>query len=122
MRVDGLDVRDLPRNAVRARIITVPQDPMLVMTDTVRQNLDIAGVDVSDDDMVRVLERVRLWNVLQARGASAEAAGREAREVDAAMGLAAPAAGGGGSSGGSGAAAPRAPGVDGVGRQEAAAA
>jgi ATP-binding cassette, subfamily C (CFTR/MRP), member 1 len=87
VRVDGLNVCDLPRNAVRARIITVPQDPMLVMTDTVRQNLDIAGANVSDDDMIRVLGRVRLWNVLQARGASAEAAGREAREVDTAMGL-----------------------------------
>jgi ATP-binding cassette, subfamily C (CFTR/MRP), member 1 len=85
--IDGLDVRDLPRSAVRSRIITVPQDPMLVMTDTVRQNLDIAGLNASDDDMVLVLERVRLWNVLQARAASAEAAGREAREVDVAMGL-----------------------------------
>ena len=100
VRVDGLDVRDLPRNAVRARIITVPQDPMLVMTDTVRQNLDIAGASVSDDDMIRVLERVRLWNVLQARSASAEAAARETREVDTAMGLV------GGSGGGSGAASP----------------
>jgi ATP-binding cassette, subfamily C (CFTR/MRP), member 1 len=100
VRVDGLNVRDLPRNDVRARIITVPQDPMLVMTDTVRQNLDIAGANVSDDDMIRVLERVRLWNVLQARGASAEAAGRVAREVDAAMGF----VGGGGGGNGSGAA------------------
>lgn len=90
------------RNVAPARIITVPQDPVLIMTDTVRQNLDIAGANVSDDDIVRVRERVRLWNVLQARGASAEAAGREAREVNATMGLVAPAAGGG-SSGGNGA-------------------
>ncbi len=67
VRVDGLDIRDLPRDAVRARIITVPQDPMLVKTDTVRENLDIAGASVSDDDMVRVLERVGLWRVLLAR-------------------------------------------------------
>jgi ABC-type multidrug transport system fused ATPase/permease subunit len=100
--IDGLDVRDLPRSAVRSRIITVPQDPMLVMADTVRQNLDIAGAAISDYDMVRVLERVRLWNLLQGRGACAEVAGREAREIDAAMGFA------GGSSG----SAPASPGPD----------
>ncbi|KAK3367203.1 ABC transporter [Lasiosphaeria ovina] len=76
IRIDGLDLRELPRNAVRARIITVPQDPMLVMTDTVRQNLDIAAsIDtksVSDDDMIRVLQRVRLWDVLQSRAASSD--------------------------------------------------
>lgn len=67
VRIDGLDLCDLSRNAVRSRIITVPQDPMLVKTDTVRQNLDIAGADLSDEEMVRVLERVGLWQVLLAR-------------------------------------------------------
>jgi len=88
VRIDGLDVQRLPRNAVRSRLITVPQDPMLVMTDTVRQNLDIAGAAVTDDDIVRVLERVQLWSVLQARGAGAKAAARDAHAVDVAMGLA----------------------------------
>ncbi|KAL1899178.1 hypothetical protein Sste5346_003100 [Sporothrix stenoceras] len=88
VRIDGVDVRALPRNTVRGRIITVPQDSMLIMTDSVRQNLDIAGTQVTDEDMIRVLQRVHLWDVLQSRGASAEAAGREARVVDAAMGLA----------------------------------
>ncbi|KAK0717286.1 P-loop containing nucleoside triphosphate hydrolase protein [Lasiosphaeria miniovina] len=91
IRIDGLDLRELPRNAVRARIITVPQEPMLVMTDTVRQNLDIAAStdtkSVSDDDMIRVLQRVRLWDVLQSRAASVAAAGREVHKVNAAMGL-----------------------------------
>lgn len=49
--VDGVDVR--------ARIIAIPQDPMLVMMDTVRQNLDIAGANVSDNEMIRVLQCVR---------------------------------------------------------------
>lgn len=89
--IDGLDVRDLPRNTVRSRIITVPQDPMLVMTDTVRENLNVAGTgDISDDDMIRVLERVRLWSVIQARGKNTKAAEREARDLDAAMGLVVP--------------------------------
>lgn len=65
--IDGLDICNLPRDGVRSRIITVPQDPMLVKTDTLRQNLDIAGANVTDDEMVRVLERVGLWKILQAR-------------------------------------------------------
>ncbi|KAM3502929.1 hypothetical protein MY10362_004526 [Beauveria mimosiformis] len=65
--VDGLDICDLSRNAVRARFITVPQDPMLVKTDTVRQNLDIAATDLSEEEMVRALQRVGLWQVLLRR-------------------------------------------------------
>ncbi|EJP62540.1 ABC transporter [Beauveria bassiana ARSEF 2860] len=65
--VDGLDICDLSRNAMRARFITVPQDPMLVKTDTVRQNLDIAATNLSEEEMVRVLQRVGLWQVLLAR-------------------------------------------------------
>jgi ABC-type multidrug transport system fused ATPase/permease subunit len=64
---------------------------MLVMTDTVRENLDVAGTgDISDDDMIHVLERVRLWSVIQARGKNTKAAEREARDLDAAMGLVVP--------------------------------
>lgn len=89
--IDGLDVRNLGRNAMRSRIITVPQDPMLVMTDTVRQNLDITGTGhVSDEDMIGALERVRLWSVIQARGSNTNAAERQARDLDVAMGLVVP--------------------------------
>lgn len=88
IRIDGLDLRVLSRNDIRSRIITVPQDPMLVMTETVRENLDITGTGhVSDEDMIRVLERVHLWEVLVGRIASAKAARNAAAEVDAAMGL-----------------------------------
>jgi ATP-binding cassette, subfamily C (CFTR/MRP), member 1 len=93
--IDGVNLRNLRRNAVRGRIITVPQDPMLVMTDTIRENLDIEGANVSEDHMVRVLQRVRLWNVMLARRASAEAARREALQVDTSMGLASSGAGNG---------------------------
>ncbi|KAK8149436.1 hypothetical protein G3M48_007029 [Beauveria asiatica] len=54
--VDGLDICDLSRNAMRARFITVPQDPMLVKTDTVRRNLDIAATDLSEEEIVRALQ------------------------------------------------------------------
>ncbi|KAK3319199.1 ABC transporter [Apodospora peruviana] len=86
IKIDDLDVQTLPRNAVRSRLITVPQDPMLVMTDTVRQNLDIAESAASDDDIIRVLERVKLWSVLQSRTSSAEAASKDDQEITTAMG------------------------------------
>ncbi|KAK6206478.1 hypothetical protein LQW54_007771 [Pestalotiopsis sp. IQ-011] len=65
--IDGSNICDFSRDAVRASLIVVPQDPMFIPTDTVRQNLDIAGANVSDDDMVHALERVGLWDPLQAR-------------------------------------------------------
>ena len=104
LRIDGLDLRVLSRNAIRSRIVTVPQDPMLVMTETVRENLDITGAGhVSDENMSRVLERVHLWEVLVGRIATAKAARDAAAEVDAAMGLkVAPAEVQAGSSGGEG--------------------
>ncbi|KAM3460788.1 hypothetical protein NHJ6243_005584 [Beauveria neobassiana] len=49
--VDGLDICDLSRSAMRARFIIVPQDPMLIKTDTVRQNLDIAATNLSEEEM-----------------------------------------------------------------------
>ncbi|CAK7207178.1 hypothetical protein SEUCBS139899_009986 [Sporothrix eucalyptigena] len=68
IQIDGLDICNLPRNVVRARIITVPQDAMIIDSDTLRQSLEMAGVDsIPDDDMVRVLKRVGLWDILEAR-------------------------------------------------------
>ncbi|OAR01503.1 hypothetical protein LLEC1_02601 [Akanthomyces lecanii] len=69
IRIAGLDICSLPRKNVRSRVITVPQDPMLVQTDSVRQNLDIAGASISDDDMIAVLDRVGLWKPRLARSA-----------------------------------------------------
>jgi len=59
---------------------------MLVMTDTLRQNLDIADSAVSDEDIVQVLEKVKLWSVIQSRANAAEIVDRQAQELDAAMG------------------------------------
>ncbi|KAI9738028.1 MAG: hypothetical protein M1818_005456 [Claussenomyces sp. TS43310] len=86
IRIDGFDVQKLSRNFIRSRIITVQQGPMLVMTDTVRQNLDIADSAVSDEDIIRALKRVKLWSVLQSRVSSAEIAGSQAQKLDIAMG------------------------------------
>ncbi|KAM7217664.1 hypothetical protein V8F06_006919 [Rhypophila decipiens] len=86
IRIDDLDIQTMPRNAIRSRIITVPQEPMLVMTDTVRQNLDITESAASDDEIIQALEKVKLWSVLQARTSNTAEAGRQDRELEASMG------------------------------------
>ena len=84
--IDNVDLRKLSRNSIRFRLITVPQDSLLILTDTVRQNLDIANSALTDEDIIRVLKRVKLWSVFQSRVSNAEIAGKQARELDAAMG------------------------------------
>jgi ATP-binding cassette subfamily C (CFTR/MRP) protein 1 len=86
VRIDNVDLQTLSRHTVRSRLITVPQDPMLIMTDTVRQNLDTASATVSDEDIIGVLKKVKLWSVVQSRTNGAEVAGRQAQDVDAIMG------------------------------------
>ena len=57
--VDGLDLQTLSRESIRSRIITVPQDSMLVMSDTIRQNLDIADSGILDDEIIFALKKVK---------------------------------------------------------------
>lgn len=85
IQIDNVDLQSLTRNSIRSRLITVPQDPMLIMTDTVRQNLDTEG-SALDEDIIRVLKKVRLWSVVQSRTNGAEVAGRQAQDVDGTMG------------------------------------
>lgn len=65
--VDGLDLQTLSRESIRSRIITVPQDPMLVMSDTIRQNLDIANSGIADEEIIFALEKVELCSLIQGR-------------------------------------------------------
>lgn len=84
--IDGLNLQTLSRNSIRSRIITVPQDPMLVLTDTIRQNLDITDAGISDEDITNVLEKVGLWSILQARAGNAEIMRTQAQDLATSMG------------------------------------
>lgn len=64
--IDGINLATIPRETIRSRLVTVPQDP-LILVDTVRFNIDPLSAH-SDADIINVLERVGLWSVLQARG------------------------------------------------------
>jgi len=57
--LDGVDVRDLPRAALRARLGYVEQEAP-VLAGTLRENLVLAAPDAGDDDLAAVLEAVGL--------------------------------------------------------------
>ena len=64
--VDGVDLSKIPRQAVRARIVGLPQDAFL-LTGSVRLNADPFG-QVSDEKITEALKDVGLWESVQARG------------------------------------------------------
>ncbi|MGV9670444.1 ABC transporter ATP-binding protein [Gordonia sp. NPDC003504] len=59
VRLNGIDVRDLPSASVHATVGLVTQDGHL-FHDTVRANLGLARPDASDDDIWAALRRARL--------------------------------------------------------------
>ncbi|KAI1810238.1 P-loop containing nucleoside triphosphate hydrolase protein [Poronia punctata] len=63
--IDGQDLSTLPRETIRSRMVTIPQDAY-VLDDTVRINMDPKGT-ASDEEMVAALEKVKLWDVLKSR-------------------------------------------------------
>jgi len=66
IRIDGIDIATVPRDVLRARLITIPQDPFM-LTGSCRMNADLSGC-VSDELIVAALKKVGIWNVLELRG------------------------------------------------------
>jgi len=64
--VDGVDFSTVPCTDVRSHLNVVPQDPLL-MPGTIRFNID-PFEKVSDEDIIRALERVRLWAIISEQG------------------------------------------------------
>lgn len=56
----------VPRETIRSRILTLPQDALL-LSGTVRYNLDLEGA-YSDAQLEEVLRKVNLWDMLAERG------------------------------------------------------
>lgn len=55
VRIDGLDVRDLPLQQLRSVVGVVPQEPML-FAGTVRENLLYGNPDATEEEVVRAAE------------------------------------------------------------------
>ncbi len=64
--IDNIPLSSMPHTFIRSHIIAVPQEPY-ILPDNVRINIDPSG-SVSDDDIRRVLEKIRLWEVVEQRG------------------------------------------------------
>lgn len=64
--IDGIDVSTVPHEHVRSRIAAVPQESY-ILNGTVRLNVDPTGA-VTDEELVRVLQTVQLWNKIEQRG------------------------------------------------------
>ncbi|MDG4781223.1 ABC transporter ATP-binding protein [Micromonospora sp. WMMD961] len=64
IRLDGADVRDLPRDALRARLGYVEQEAP-VLAGTLRENLLITAPDATDDRLREVLAEVNLAHLAQ---------------------------------------------------------
>jgi ATP-binding cassette subfamily C protein CydCD len=58
--IGGRDIRSLSEEAIRGHIVLVGDDTGHVFASTVRENLRLAKPDAGDDELRRVLERVRL--------------------------------------------------------------
>lgn len=66
IHIDGLDLQQLPRNAIRQRLNVIPQDSLFLPL-TVRANLDPSN-ESDDSAMIDVLNKVELWSVFESRG------------------------------------------------------
>ncbi|KAK2883394.1 hypothetical protein FQN49_000034 [Arthroderma sp. PD_2] len=64
--VDSVDISTMPCTYVRSHLNVVPQDPFL-MPGTIRFNIDPFG-KVSDEDIIRALDRVQLWAIISEQG------------------------------------------------------
>ncbi len=73
VRVDGVDVRALPREELRARIGYVEQDAP-VLAGSIRDNLTLGTPDASDEECIAVLRTVNLGEVLDRDPAGLDAA------------------------------------------------
>jgi ATP-binding cassette, subfamily C (CFTR/MRP), member 1 len=63
--IDQLDLSTIPRDTVRERLVTMPQDP-LILVGSLRFNVD-PHRRATDSDIINVLSNVGLWAVFQER-------------------------------------------------------
>jgi ATP-binding cassette subfamily C (CFTR/MRP) protein 1 len=64
--VDGIDLSTIPRQEVRSRLITLPQEPFFLQA-SIRFNLDSTR-QLSDQKLREALADVGLWDVIQTKG------------------------------------------------------
>jgi len=66
LKIDDLDLQQLPRNTIRERMNVIPQDS-LFLPGTVRANLDPRS-ECTNFAIVEALKKVQLWSIFETRG------------------------------------------------------
>ncbi|KAJ6446709.1 Canalicular multispecific organic anion transporter 2 [Purpureocillium lavendulum] len=64
--IDGVDVSTIPRQEIRRRLITLPQEPFF-LHGTVRENID-PQEEATDERIEAVLRSVDMWEFIESRG------------------------------------------------------
>lgn len=64
--IDGVNLKNLPHEYVREHLVALPQDSY-IFDGTVRLNVDPKG-KATDDQIIDVLQKVRLWDKVESRG------------------------------------------------------
>lgn len=64
--IDGQDISQVPRDELRKRLNTLPQEPFFLQG-SVRENVDPLGL-TTDERMIDTLRTVQLWDMLASRG------------------------------------------------------
>jgi len=64
--IDDIDISTIPREDVRLRLITLPQEPFFLHS-SLRVNVDPLQT-ASDERIIEVLREVRMWDFFESRG------------------------------------------------------
>jgi ATP-binding cassette subfamily C (CFTR/MRP) protein 1 len=65
--IDGLDLSTIRRETLRSRLICIAEEPFLFPS-SVRDNLALDRTNVSDENMIEVLQQTGLWEAVTAKG------------------------------------------------------
>ncbi|KAL3417152.1 ABC multidrug transporter [Phlyctema vagabunda] len=64
--LDGIDISTVSRNALRSRLIVIPQDPVII-AGSIRLNIDPLS-QAPDNSIMSTLQKLHLWETIQSRG------------------------------------------------------
>ncbi|KAJ5737499.1 uncharacterized protein N7483_002624 [Penicillium malachiteum] len=67
LRINGRDLVEFTHQEIHALMSVIPQDPLIISPGTVRFNIDPLNL-ASDKDVKSALQKVGLWNRINARG------------------------------------------------------
>lgn len=68
LEIDGVNIANIPREVLRARINVIPQEPWWITTESVRFNMDPWSNSADDTKFISALKQCQIWPAIQAKG------------------------------------------------------